>query len=85
MYIINPFKKKGMSISDLTSTHPPIAERIRILRAMGGASMADYERAYAQTKGKGGIIPPTALAGASGGVPLRQALANGVQPRDKHD
>ena len=36
MYIINPFKKKGMSISDLTSTHPPIADRIRILRSRGG-------------------------------------------------
>ena len=36
MYIINPFKKKGMSISDLTSTHPPTADRIRILRSMAG-------------------------------------------------
>ena len=34
MYIINPFKKKGMSLSDLTSTHPPTADRIRILRSM---------------------------------------------------
>ncbi len=72
MYIINPFKKKGMSLSDLTSTHPPTADRIRILRSMAGASMADYERAYAQTKGKGGVIPPSALAGAGGDVPLRQ-------------
>jgi len=73
MHIINPFTKKGMSASDLTSTHPSIADRIRILRAMGGASLADYERAYHQTKGKGGIIPPSALAGASGAAPLRQA------------
>jgi len=28
MYIINPFKNKGMSMSSLTSTHPPIADRI---------------------------------------------------------
>jgi len=72
MYIINPFKNKGMSVSDLTSTHPPIADRIRILRSMAGASMAEYERAYTQAKGKGGIIPPTALAGAGEDVPLRQ-------------
>jgi heat shock protein HtpX len=85
MYIINPFSKKGMSVSDLTSTHPSIAERIRILRAMGGASLADYERAYQQTKGKGGIIPLSALAGASGVSPLRPASANGVEPRDEHD
>jgi len=40
---------------------------------MGGGSMADYERAYAQTKGKGGVIPPSALTGAASAVPLRQA------------
>ena len=74
MYIINPFKKKGMSISDLTSTHPPIAERIRILRAMAGASMADYERAYEQIKGKH-IVSASALAGA-GAMGLRQASAD---------
>ncbi len=73
MYIINPFKNKGMSMNSLTSTHPPIADRIRILRSMAGGSMADYEKAYAQTKGKGGIIPPSALAGAGANVPLRRA------------
>jgi heat shock protein HtpX len=61
MYIINPFHKKGMSLERLTSTHPPVAERIRILRSMSGASLADYERAYQQSKGGAGIIPATAL------------------------
>jgi heat shock protein HtpX len=73
MYIINPFKKKGMSLSDLTSTHPPAAERIRILRSMAGGSYADYEKAYEKSKGKGGLIPPSALTGASNDVPLRKA------------
>ena len=73
MYIINPFKKKGMSLSDLTSTHPPTAERIRILRSMAGGSYADYEKAYEQSKGKGGLIPPSALTGAGDDVPLRKA------------
>jgi len=69
MYIINPFRKKGMSVSDLTSTHPPTAERIRILRAMGGgSSLADYDRAYQKTRGQGGVIPPSGLAGVSGAV-----------------
>jgi len=86
MYIINPFKKKGMSMSDLTSTHPPIAERIRILRSMAGASMGDYERAYTQTSGKGGIIPASALAGvSSAGIPVRQASPNGTDLNIKHD
>jgi heat shock protein HtpX len=62
MYIINPFQKKGMSLESLTSTHPPIAKRVRILRSMAGASLADYERAYQQARGGAGIIPATALA-----------------------
>lgn len=74
MYIINPFQKKGMSVSNLTSTHPPIAERVRILRAMSGASVADYERAYEQIKGKH-IVSASALAGA-GAMGLRQASAD---------
>jgi heat shock protein HtpX len=61
MYIVNPFRKKGMSLSNATSTHPPIAERIRILRAMaGGASFTDYDKAYRQVHSGGrGIISPS--------------------------
>ena len=73
MYTIDPFQKKGMSVESLTSTHPPIAERIRILRAMAGASLADYERAYQQARGGTGIVPASALAldGLAGTVALR--------------
>jgi heat shock protein HtpX len=54
MYIANPFKRKGSwALSDLTSTHPPISERIRILRSMGnGASYADYAQAFGQVTRK---------------------------------
>ncbi len=76
MYIINPFQKKGMSINDLTSTHPPIAERIRILRAMAGASIADYERAYEQVKGKHVVAHSVLAAAGAGSVSLRQASAD---------
>jgi len=75
MYIINPFQKRGISAEELTSTHPPIAERIRILRSMVGASWADYDRAYQQAKGKGGVIPASALA-QTDTVALRQASAD---------
>jgi heat shock protein HtpX len=73
MYTINPFRKEGRAASDLTSTHPPISERIRILRAMSGASIADYEKSYQQIKHKG-IIPASALAGA-GTMSLREPSA----------
>jgi heat shock protein HtpX len=71
MYIINPFRREGRPASDLTSTHPPISERIRILRSMGGASMADYEKAYRGVH-KSGIVPASTLASATA-VPLRTA------------
>jgi len=73
MYIINPFRKKGMSAIDLTSTHPPISERIRILRSMaGGASFADYDQAYRQVhKTSRRIVPASAMA--TGAIGLRAA------------
>jgi heat shock protein HtpX len=72
MYIINPLHKEGIKASDLTSTHPPISERIRILRAMaGGASYADYEKAYETVKSGKSILPKAALVGDS--VAIRQA------------
>jgi heat shock protein HtpX len=46
MYTVNPFRQEGRPASDLTSTHPPIQERIRILRAMAGAALSDYDQAY---------------------------------------
>jgi heat shock protein HtpX len=63
MYIMNPFRKEGRAATDLTSTHPPISERVRILRSMAGASFADYEQVYRKVHGVGkGIIPASALA-----------------------
>jgi heat shock protein HtpX len=78
MYIINPFQRQGLSAEGLTSTHPPIAERIRILRSMSGASFAEYEKAYRQAKGGTGIMPASALVGA-GSVTVRAASAETAQ------
>jgi heat shock protein HtpX len=62
MYIVNPFKKaKGMKLSDLTSTHPPISERIKILRSLSGVSFKDYSDAYCRVTHRKTIVPPTAL------------------------
>jgi len=80
MYIINPFRKKGMAASNLTGTHPPLSERIRVLRSMaGGASFTDYDGAYQQVHGMGkGILPAPALA-ATGAVGLRAATPEAAQ------
>jgi heat shock protein HtpX len=76
MYIINPFRQKGRAASDLTSTHPPISERIRILRAMAGASFTDYDQAYQQVhRGGKGVVPAASLAAAA--VPIRTMKLEG--------
>lgn len=78
MYIANPFRTGARALSEWTSTHPPLAERIRILRSMGGASYADYSAAYARTrKGGGAVIPASAVAG-TGTVGLRGPSAESV-------
>jgi len=63
MYIVNPLKKKGMKLSDLSSTHPPISERIRILRNLQqGANFKNYQQAFDIVKGKkSDLIPSSAL------------------------
>jgi heat shock protein HtpX len=71
MFIANPFRKQGMAASDLTSTHPPISERIRILRSMVGASFADYALAYRQVHDTDKVLIPAAAATAAGTVALR--------------
>ncbi len=63
MYIANPLKKKGRKLNDLTSTHPPISERIRILRSIAkSADFNAYQDAFNKVKGKEtNIIPPAEL------------------------
>jgi heat shock protein HtpX len=76
MYIVNPLKPKGQMLSNLTSTHPPITERIRILRSIGqGVSFMNYQHAFDKVKGKHiDIIPQSALADASN-ISLRETGA----------
>jgi heat shock protein HtpX len=61
MYIVNPLKtKEGMSLSGLGSTHPPIHERIQILRSMThGADLLSYQRAFSKARGKSTMIIPS--------------------------
>ena len=74
MFIVNPLKKKGMQISNLSSTHPPITERIKILRFMNqGVNYSNYQLAYTQTKGKqSSVMPQSALTDAAV-IPLRSS------------
>ncbi len=55
MFIINPLAARGSGRAGLFSTHPPTEQRIRVLRRMAGASLADYDRAFRESTGKGVI------------------------------
>ena len=81
MYIVNPLKKKGRKLSDLTSTHPPLSERIKILRSIAsGAGYMDYQSAFNKVTGKGGgLIPPSALADKEK-IPIRKASLEAEEP-----
>ena len=83
MYIVNPLKPKGRELSNLTSTHPPISERIKILRAMSqGASLANYQAAYDKITGKGGIVPASGLKDTEP-VSIREASGDDRKTGDK--
>lgn len=74
MYIVNPLKSEGMKFSDLSSTHPPISERIRILRDMSqGAGFRQYQRAFDRIKGKYSPLIPKSGLGDATPVPIRAA------------
>ena len=73
MYIVPPriMKAAGESKS-LWATHPPLLDRIRILRGMGGrADYAAYEAAYKRMQ-DGSVIGASTLARAND-VPVRAA------------
>jgi heat shock protein HtpX len=83
MYIANPFKRRGQrSLSDLTSTHPPISERIRILRSMAqGASYGDYAQAFAAVTHARNVVPAAALTKEE--VKIREGRTPPTQPEPK--
>lgn len=63
MYIVNPLAVGKLGMTDMTSTHPPISERVKILRAMAGQpGFAGYDEAFRKVTGRSvGVVPMTAL------------------------
>lgn len=61
MYIVNPFNKAKLNA--MTSTHPPTAERIAILRGIGGnVSYSAYQQAWNAGGGKrSGHLPKSSV------------------------
>lgn len=63
LFIANPMKAAGTKMSNLTSTHPPITERIAILRSVaGGVGYLNYQQAFSRMKGsEQQLLPKSAL------------------------
>jgi heat shock protein HtpX len=64
MYFVNPLAVTAQGLADLSATHPPLSERIRILRSMGGvADLRSYDEAFRKVSGRAvGLVPFAALA-----------------------
>jgi heat shock protein HtpX len=54
MYIVRPLRQgERRNLSAAFSTHPPLQERVRVLRSMGSsADFASYDRAFSKLTGK---------------------------------
>ncbi|MBN1356605.1 M48 family metallopeptidase [bacterium] len=63
MYTVNPLQKASAKAAGLFSTHPPIGERVKILRSMaGGSTYMAYNEAFQQITGsRSSIVPQSAL------------------------
>lgn len=85
MYIANPFKKKNQrKLSNLSSTHPPISERIEILRNMSqGASFKEYSKAYTKVTHAASVVPIAAVSKKED-IALRQAGAE-AKKKDRRE
>ncbi len=71
MYIANPFQSGGLAAFSLFQTHPPIEERVRILRGMaGGVSYGAYQTAWKKNGGDLAQMPPSAMGQPM--VPIRE-------------
>lgn len=76
MYIVHPVKSFEERASALLSTHPPVEERIAILRSMGhSASLSDYYAAWQRFHKGERLAPKKVFAAAPASVPTRGPAA----------
>jgi heat shock protein HtpX len=73
MFIVAPLQEGKSSLAGWGSTHPPIEERIGILRAMSqGAGLVSYQHAFAKVKGKPVNIVPRSGLQKDKTIPIRE-------------
>jgi len=85
MYIVSPLIKQGESFASLASTHPPIQERVAILRSMTyRTNYLDYQKAFSRVKGEKVMIMPQSGLRQTDVVSIRQpSVEKGMSPAGK--
>ncbi len=85
MFISAPTSKNQFSLFGLGSTHPPISERIKILRRLShGASFTDYQKAFSAIAGAGArLVPGSALRNDKPVELRRGAQSQETAPSDR--
>jgi heat shock protein HtpX len=85
LYISNPIGGEKAAISNWESTHPPISERIKILRSMPfGAGYNNYQDAFDKISDKQhSLLPKSALKDKTA-VPIRKAQPETSAPESKN-
>ena len=78
MFFVNPIKRNGIEFSSLTATHPPVEERIKILRNITrGVNFRYFQSAYNEIqkikKNRKKLIPEFYLKERHT-IPLREAV-----------
>lgn len=84
MYIVSPLLKKGVKLAGLGSTHPPIEQRIKILRLMsGGADLKSYQSAFSKVQGKTVPVIPASTLQKAKKVQIRSATDDSEGKKDE--
>lgn len=84
LFIVNPLQKGRMAAFSLFSTHPPLEQRVRILRGMGGGvSFAKYQQAWQSLAGaRSAKMPASALEESAEQSVREPGAAAAVEPAD---
>lgn len=84
MFIVAPLQ--GSKAASWGSTHPPIQERIAILRGMSeGAGFLSYQHALAKVRGKPSMIMPASAIKKDERVAVREAHPDVVRERTERE